>query len=376
MHDVLNLVCGQLSVAVGIADDKFVPDEKPPLERKGCCLAFNYNKDKLAYIPINRLDRFRNDNGDYEKLFDAEYRKNLAVQSSVRKCLNACGIILEEHNIAALEKLFNTPVLHFSILKNGIAAIYNQARCGLGGSLENSCMQGKPSTFFALYEQSPFCRLLVARDEKQQFVGRALLWECDNGAVLCDRRYGKNYYVEQAIADYAIAQGFYIKTNNNYELACGWRGKDKTLGGEQRIKMVHDITIIDDFPFCDTFQWVDGDFLCSYPAGNYRLNSTSGYLGDYSDDNAECYSCGDQYHVDDMTQIDDDYYCGECSFYCERCDEYCTGNDYITLSSGGVACAHCQDDFTLCSECDHYVLNSRARHFVNCGVDLCQECIA
>lgn len=377
MNTLLNSISPNLEVLMfgelEIGRNELFFDEREPLERKGCCLGFNASRDQLAYIPTSRLQRyFTNKDGQYCRLFDPEHRKNTAVQSTVKKCLRACGITLPDEAIDRLQKYFKTPVLHFDILENGIDSVYAKWNDGLRGSLRASCMQGKSADFFTFYEQETCCKLLVAFDENNEFVGRALLWQSADGHILCDRRYGNSYYIEEALAEYAIAQGFYIKKNNNYERVEEWQGKNDTINQFQKVLLANYLTDHRCVPFCDTFQWVKNKTLYCYEIdeADYRLNTTD---GDLRQEYIQCAACDDSYPVEDM-YYDDEYYCTHCAFRCEDCDDICLESHGYTVASGSRVCESCLDQYSCCSECEESYPDAEVKYLANTEVSLCEDC--
>lgn len=79
----------------------------------------------------------------------------------------------------------------------------NYCKVDKKSNLGDSCMNNKDMTFLA--ENSDVCRLLVLKNDKDEVIGRALLWETNIGVVM-DRVYTKN------TEDYTL---FQIYSNKN-----------------------------------------------------------------------------------------------------------------------------------------------------------------
>jgi len=88
----------------------------------------------------------------------------------------------------------------------------------------------------------------------------------------------------------------------------------------------------------------------------------------------QCYSCGDNYHVDDMYYDGDgDYYCSYCVSTCECCNETICGEPDYHDVDGDALCYSCyMNDYTQCSHCGDLTPNGDIREFE--GYDYCGYC--
>ncbi|WP_440993578.1 hypothetical protein [Cysteiniphilum litorale] len=368
--------------------EQVVFNDSNPLERKGAFLGLNDDKSKLAYIPIARLDRFilpdlseiepsvvDDDNPSGTNVMDISLRARFAVQTTVRRALNATGLMLSESIILKLEQHFNTPAVKISHIKTGISDIYTMPRQG-GGSLGSSCMQGKPKDWFEIYDNEPAIGCLVAMDRDGQLVGRAITWQVDSGATCCDRRYGTSSYIEEAIASYAMQNGMYCKSNNDYDLVRRWVNADKEIPSFQSVTLTQEEYTY--YPYMDTFKYLntyDGVLSCiDNSSHDAELTSTGGY----STSIGYCESCQEHCSSDNIRYADGIDVCDSCIeyyySYCDDCNE-CTHRDNITSVQGEKSiCQDCIDnDYLTCGECDEYVHADDLYRF-ECG-DICSQCV-
>ena len=152
-------------------------------------------------------------------------------------------------------------------------------------TLGNSCMKGKPATYFEIYTKNPDkCQMLCIVEENEEGVeklkGRALLWKIDSikGSVstpnpekfdyFLDRQYAIDDSIVQKMRDYAASQGWAFKARNSHSSFSGiiFNGKSFNIGMEVQLES----TKFGKYPYMDTFR---------------RLNLSDGIL--YNDDDRE-----------------------------------------------------------------------------------------
>lgn len=328
----------------GVTDITF--DDNAFMTRKGCYLDLNRAGNKLAYIPVRNLSRFRFTDASMTfsclDVWCPEKRFRFAVQSSVRKCLNACGLVLPDHIIQNIEFHFNAPLLTFSELSEGISEIYHQYSGRYSGSLENSCMQGRPKEFFECYDKEPNCQLIVAHDLQGNPVGRALLWLSDEGYRLCDRRYANDSYIERAIIEYAYDKGYYVRDFSSHNIQ--WLDKQGDILTNQTVTLSNPIHTYRYYPYMDTFKYGKKMQLssCEYRAGQI------------------------------LTDTD-----GKCDFnraYCNKCSQKVLG---FELKKG--LCKHCSSEYEfICQGCQQPTAlyhGIRVTHLKEGEQILCQTCL-
>lgn len=154
------------------------------------------------------------------------------------------------------------------------------------GQLGGSCMRGG-SNYFNIYADHPeVCRMLILKED-DKLLGRALIWKVKSKSKDLDFEYfmDRQYTIKdsdvQKFRDYADAQEWAYKTNNNHHFLYGvtYKGEDHRI-----VMKVETSGGYDTFPYLDTFRLYDpnsgilnndGDDQSDYE-GWYVLESTSG----------------------------------------------------------------------------------------------------
>jgi len=253
-----------------------------------------------------------------------------------------------------------------------------------------------------LYAENKNVRMLIY--SSSTITARALLWTCDDGAVVLDRIYPGDTATIEIIHEYAKKQGWVFRQNGGYNY-------HSILSDDKH----HFITLKSStglWPYMDTFRFADGD---EYEAvvsddsswGHTTLDSTE---GNFDSNSVRCYDCGCRENIDNMTYVGDEPYCENClnnsftwsdiedSFienddtvyledtdscvsswyadnYCHRCDR--CGEYYRTKGNGSIGpddiwrCDDCHSRlFACCDECDCEVSIDDLENGV------CSECIS
>ena len=197
-----------------------------------------------------------------------------------------------------LEKLVNhmkasvNSNCNFEIVEGSeIPKIYSQGSIALAsGSLNESCMNGKPKRYFKLYNDN--CKMLISRNEAKEITGRALLWETVCKTKIMDRIYGNDETI-QRFKNWAIENKYLHKAVQSY------KNKTTFIDKKGEIEKIFAIKISasssQEFPYIDTFTFAklelnyltnnadSGRFIFSRTSGGYELN---GIFWDY---HKECY---------------------------------------------------------------------------------------
>lgn len=137
-----------------------------------------------------------------------------------------------------------------------------------GGDLSSSCMSGSSAQeYLDIYVENPKqIKCLVLFDEKRKVMGRALIWNTDQGVKVMDRIY--------------VCDNKYISLFKSYALENNFKNKDS---GDFSVSLdKYDFYY---YPYMDTFQFLDKDegILFNYEQSKeiLVLNSTQGFaLGD------------------------------------------------------------------------------------------------
>ena len=198
-----------------------------------------------------------------------------------------------------------------------------------------------------------------------------------------DRRYANNDNIQHAMKDYGISQGWYVKSNNNYNVVHRWLHiNDESLDREVNLDI--DLEKYSEYPYMDTFKYgfLDNNILstlsCQSSGTRITLESTSGGYSETS----ECASCGDNVHEDDIFNVYDSTHgeidvCRDCrdAHYtcCEDCDDI--SDTCSNVSGDRYVCESCLEDYSRCDECEEHSHSDSVRYFSNCEVSICENCL-
>ena len=89
-----------------------------------------------------------------------------------------------------------------------------------------------------------------------------------------------------------------------------------------------------------------------------------------------CDGCGEYHHVDNCTQIGDDWYCEDCRdrnfFLCEECGDWESRDDMTITADDKEVCQYCLErNYTQCDECGEWVKDTVETAD---GSDICKYC--
>lgn len=238
-----------------------------------------------------------------------------------------------------------------------------------------SCMQGQPEHWFDLYALNSKVKMLVAVRPDGMMVGRALVWETDNGGTVVDTVYGDGVArkmiedeatrrgwgqpntgmtvsLEHAIHDaYPYVDSFCNLSTGLKKLRVGWAaGYDRELRDTNGGGHYHECTQCGVEVDGDDAFWSDysGPY-CEYCWSEATCQHCNEYIGFRNGD--FCESCLDRYVC---TDCGEDTHAGTTNGYCDRClpNHTCTGCEGVwhedDLTDG--VCASCAD--TLCDTCE------------------------
>lgn len=359
----------------------------PPLwsdeEYEGSHINWTSDRSKFCYINKHRLSHY--DLNNYEDLYNYQKRFSGPAQATTtpkfRRIFAKCGVTLSAAAEAKLDAYFATKSneLTFEIIDTP-SEIYTLERT-FSGSLGGSCMQGKPASYFEMYDDEDCFQLLVAYSNGN-VVGRSLLVNANNRTYM-DRRYGNDDNIQLAMQEYGLSQGWYIKANNNMDDVSEWlHSSGESI--DTYVELDVDIKQYGQLPYMDTFKYA---LICSkllitesVDSSDVKctLNSTIGGAS-YA---TSCDHCGDNYHEDDLNRVFQDgdqvYVCDYCRdnefTYCDNCDEY--HNSSNEVSNYRQVCDSClEDNYQRCDECEEYSHEDNVRYFSNCDVHICEDCI-
>ena len=210
-------------------------------------------------------------------------------------------------------------------------------------TLGGSCMNGKPSDYFEIYEDTVEMLVLLRND--QSMVGRALLWETTSGLKIMDRIYGSDNTIEK-FANWAMDNGYYRKRYQSYDEFESWVSPEGN-GENHTFKIAISNDDYSYYPYMDTFSFrYDGYHSNSNDCGSCtgEARSTGGdILGSHY-----CEGCGNS-SDDELNYIEDlqEDRCSDCAIYDDYNGRWIDRDDSIyidTRNSGNYGvCVHQSD---------------------------------
>ena len=204
-------------------------------------------------------------------------------------------------------------------------------------SLGNSCMRhSNCQQFFDIYVDNPDKVTMLIAETNNGIIGRALIWNTDEGDLVMDRIYGGELTIN-AMKEYAKGNGIVHKYRQNYSNTTDW----VTSIGEM-VNKEYNITLVNTSqykPYMDTFKW------CNDPSDNpLKINNNDD--GDFALDSTEGGPTdmvrtedGDLYHEDDCSYLEYSNYNG---WYHNDDTSWCNWSD-MTVHSDDVVMTQCGD---------------------------------
>lgn len=371
---------------------------------------FTIKKDgKITYLPANKKCIIT-ENGNWDTSPRQEIKYGKAVKKLFNGWYDISNVEVEKINNELASKYTFQAKLKVVSGKE-ITHYYHHSTYGENtGSLESSCMKHSSCQgYFEIYENN--CEMLIALDEDDKVIGRALLWNevinTDNGENIkfMDRIYGTDITIE-AFKGWARQNGYYHKKEQSYSNTTGIVCPD----GYQSNNIL-EINIkggeYEELPYFDTFKYCDNpeqdEFTINNDQGDYEMTSTEGENPGYSemvrlhdgtrvhqDDANYIESEGQYYHIDESTYVDSrgDCYLNEdvvedvdgeyihiddsiyiestCEYYyrgdnrivyCDETGEHELVSDIIEASDGNI---YLQESVVQCSITEEYIHKDNA----------------
>lgn len=388
MRDMLDKIADDSMVASYMRREKYTINT--------FCNYVTTRNGMLSYLPNGREHKTNPDNGKWLR----DGRQEMKPSKLARKILRED--VVKELNDTDFEKFANKVRAYLGVVgdEDGLGkninieivqgkdirpAYYhlNYSRVlGESTNLHGSCMRsGEAQSYFGIYEDNPDkVQLLVARDEEGKVLGRALLWNFDDGDKGMDTIYGPDV-IAQLFKDWAVDNGYWYKSNQS----CHHHQFDKFKGEGVDLKSIgkwyRRVTItnheFDYYPYVDSLYHLsldrDGKW---YLSNEYKtediektLRHTGGMYEEYDDDNDDdgyvTLENGDRCHEDDATWLDYRAYNGdrvqgyyheedvcytECGSY--MLTDHCTriGRDWYSLDDDAIAYIEDRDAWFLADD--------------------------
>lgn len=144
------------------------------------------------------------------------------------------------------------------------------------GTLGGSCMRHNScSNYFNVYTKNKHvCSMLILKVDNE-LVGRALLWETDEGVKLMDRIYGVDSTISK-FKKWATVNGYDYKYKQSYRSPLYWVNHKTKSTYSKQYKITLD-TNHSHLPYFDTFYYAGLDFISNNEGGNVmKCRSTHG----------------------------------------------------------------------------------------------------
>ena len=318
------------------------------------------NTGKMTYTPKGRLTAINEDRDKW--LASNKFRSEIKIGKGLRKIYSNQNIVISSQSIEYLTNKLKgkyTFTGSISIVKGEkIREWYSGRNYSRENteSLGNSCMRHDSCQgYFDIYtENEDKIEMIIATNEDNKLIGRAILWKTDDHGLFCDRIYGNSMTIE-AIKAYAKKLGAYVKKEQSYSNA-----KLVSTTGE----VIDDEIIVtlnkgdfDSYPYMDTLKYTDdlenhNELILSSDSGDYELESTDGGPRN----NHVTTSDGDRIHEDDASYIErtGEYVHNDDAVYSSYHSESIPYDRSISINNGDDYAWDDSDDFVFIENADTY----------------------
>jgi len=217
-------------------------------------------------------------------------------------------------------KNINLEIIQGNAIKDAYLRDNYSTILGDGTNLHNSCMRSECSQkYFGIYTGNPSAvNMLVARDTENKVLGRALLWQFDDGDKGMDTIYGPDI-VAQLMIDWAMDNGYWHKSSQScHHHNFDGHGLDRHSNTELKDigKLTRRVTLnnadFDYYPFVDSLYYLCNDGSKYYLSNVHDINvektlrDTGGSYEEYDndDDGYVTLENGDSCPEDDAYYLD------------------------------------------------------------------------
>lgn len=317
------------------------------------------NEGVMKYTPKGRKTAL---NADADRwISDDKYRCTIKYGKALRKILQQQSITFDDQTIESLvNKLRSAYVFNgkIDIVEGEEIRKWYHYRNYSGSNtdtLGNSCMRHQScQDYFDIYTKNKDkVRMIIATDDDNKLIGRAILWNTDNIGLFCDRIYG-NLVTIEAIKKYAKSIGAYVKKHQSYNDSSVVSTIGEIFDAEIQVTLKGGF---EQYPYMDTMKYtddVDSEIITlSSTDGCICLDSTDGG----PDQNYVTLHNGDRCHEDDARYIEryEEYYHHDDTVYSEYHGEDIVYDESITIQGGDDYAWQDSEDFRYVeSENEYY----------------------
>lgn len=216
----------------------------------------NSDKTKISYLTQERIDKLLSVGED---LWTSNKRYHIKPGSFVGKLFK--GIALDE--IQKFSILFRNVQsktnIHFKVIYGPNIRHYyhHDSYSRESGSLGSSCMKYDVcQDYLDLYvHNSHIIKMLVALDDDNKLIGRALLWD-DGKTKIMDRIYTIDDDTYQfTLKQWADNNGYWYKREQRWNNTLYFETKGKVMF--EKIEFQLDKFVFNNYPYLDTFKFID-----------------------------------------------------------------------------------------------------------------------
>lgn len=327
MRDMLNKVASDSRVALYLLDVDYATNE--------FCNYITTRGSMLSYLPKGREHKTNPENGKWlrdgrQEMKPAKLARKILIPRVVESLSDAdfevfgnkvrayLGIVGDEDGEGRNIKL---EVISGDDIKDAYHHESYSYALGDGTNLHGSCMRsGDARYYFGIYTKNQdVVQMLVARDAEGKVLGRALLWNFDNGDKGMDTVYGANI-IEQVFKEWAIDNGYYYKSSQSchhhiFDMFSGSRIPTEEYKDKEFRKVTIKEWDFDYYPYVDSLYHMGRDGATIYLCNGYKsgldlfrtLRCTDGRYDEQDDDDDDDYVVlenGDSCHVDNAYHLD------------------------------------------------------------------------
>lgn len=209
----------------------------------------------IKYIATDRLSRFDG------KFWDKDLRAKFATQKKIRGVLKALFDCNDEEMDAVI-MLYGNSTIEVEVLEGAdVRYVYDRANNHDSGTLGNSCMLDKPSSYFDIYEEN--AKVAIVKDDSGKIILRALIWELYSESLkrkikILDRIYSKNDSMVPMIKNWAMKSGMYtiVSQTHSCKTMVSPKGAELPIG-DFHVRLTR--ADYENFPYIDTFFYIVGN---------------------------------------------------------------------------------------------------------------------